>query len=77
MNDLLDDLTSVVQYRLKKGAPDTICSGRFCLSGKVWTTIAAFNIIPAAEEYAEKRRRINSPWEYRVVNAPMINEVVT
>lgn len=52
-DNLLSELTAVVQYRRK--------------DGRQWITMAAFDIEGVADKYAESCSADNSPWEYRTV----------
>jgi len=54
MNDLLDGLVAVVQYRHK--------------SGSVWLTMAAFDGESPAKIYAKRCAGDNLPWDYQVIN---------
>lgn len=53
IDDLLNGLHAVVQYRRKDG-------------GHGWITMAAFDTAGPAESYYEQQRKSDtSPWEYR------------
>jgi len=55
MNEILNELKGVVQYR-RKG------------DGIQWTTIAAFDVEDLAVKYAESCGGEEIPWEYRAVD---------